>query len=553
MKRLLLVSWMAFGCSLDMSGKDRCARQEDCALGFTCQSTQCVPCGSTAADTTGLTSYDTLCSAGLDGSKWVGTGAQGGAYAFGVENGAAVMSAGMRNQSPSSGNASYNALANVAVTGGHRVTTLAVDMVVPSGVVSASGMPEMRAVVRLIYQPPARRLAFPGANQDILFFEAGLLADGNGIRAFRQATHCDDPACLARTNSAVTFTDPSGWTPSGRIATAPAAYDVTYRVTVSLDETAGMLRFIVAGGGFGPGGASGTIDPSAYLAATPAWMGVPLAAGGFFVAQLGVRVLDDAPGGGSSGAITARFDNVQVGLDNGAATAWDDFGGVGDNSGPSELSLRKWSNGGQGGVDAPAGSLALRSRATGVGAATTLVSSLLLVNPAAVSTLQTDVTIASASGSVSTADPRVLVEGHFYNDGFAGSTAPNVNGANSSVGDVLAGVILRPLTQTAEYQVVRCRTATCLGATDPIANGTLADVTIGPGVHSARVRWDAVAQRFTFTVDARSQVVDPTGSAPVVSPANAPVKRIATALALGGTIGETASIEADVNNVFVAP
>ncbi|HSR96904.1 MAG TPA: hypothetical protein VLM79_07640 [Kofleriaceae bacterium] len=505
----------------------------------------------TASDLTGLTLHDSLCAGGLDGAKWMSTGALGGAYHVGVANGAAVIGQSMRNQEARGQRGIvYNARPVVGVTPGNRVTKLAADVVVPAGMAEVTGGSIAFAGVRLIYQPPTRRLAFPGANQDLLFVESGLLVDAAGIQAYRQVGHCDDASCVTSTNTGVKITDPAGWTASGNRATSSAAYDTTYRVSVELDESSGELKFEISGGSFGAAGVSGTANPGVYVGVTPGWAGITPASGGFFVAQFGTASFDGSSTGGGSGAITARFDNVEVAVNSGTPSAWDDFSGTGANSGPSGLSLSKWGSGGANEIDASPGKLTLRQRAP-AGAPAAPLNPLFVAEPVKIHVIQLDVSGLSVVGAL----PRLLVQGRFYNDGFAGTTAPDVNSQNSAVGDILAGVTLVPgSAPAAQYTVIRCKTANCTGAFDPIASGPIGSGTLGRGaIHPVRLAWDPSTRLFTFSVDAQSIDVDPTATAPVhdVFP-HAPLIRIST-VPVASNVSETPSIEASVTNVFTAP
>ena len=146
-----------------------------------------------------------------------------------------------------------------------------------------------------------------------LIIEVGLIDNGNGLRAARVFRHCDTADCLSRSASGIAFVDPPGFTTTNSGQTeAPAAYDTNYTVSVSLDETTGVLSWSFSGGAFTNAG--GTADPSAYLAASSDWTGVPLAGSGFSSAQLVAWVFDDSVPGGSSGNITGRFANVNVGF-----------------------------------------------------------------------------------------------------------------------------------------------------------------------------------------------------------------------------------------------
>ncbi|HSR96903.1 MAG TPA: fibronectin type III domain-containing protein [Kofleriaceae bacterium] len=503
----------------------------------------------TASDIFGLTLHDSLCAGGLDGAKWLATGGLAGAYRVGVVGGAAVITLSMDNQeSRLQRGVLYNARPVVNVSAGTRVTSIAADVTVPGETVTVKGASTVVAGVRLVYQPPARRLSFPGANQDTLIAESGLLIDAQGIKAYRQVSHCDEPSCGTISNTQLFFNDPVEWTVSGNRAVAPAAYDTTYRVSVTLDE-AEIVHVGISGGSFGVG-VSGTADPVQYLRSTPGWASINLIDNGFLVAQMGVATFDNSTTGGGSSSIGARFDNVEVGINGAAPTTWDDFGGTGENSGPTGLSLSKWANGGSNEIDASPGKLTLRQIAP-AGTVVAPLNPLFVSSPSPINTIQVDVSGLSTTGSLS----RVLVQGRFYNDGFVGTTAPDVNALNSAVGDVFAGIVLIPgaTPPTMQYSVIRCKTAGCTGPAEPVASGPIGDGTLGPGaIHPVRVKWNPTTQHFIFSVDDQSATVDPTAVAPVNGPPNAPLIRIATVAAPVDAM-EMPQIRASVTNVFTAP
>jgi len=501
----------------------------------------------TAASQAGLTLRDPLCAGKLSGTTWW----PNGAFSVLVSGGEALLGASMDAMEPYAANgAQYAAFTNVAA-GGSRVTTLRARLRVPAASATRSGTdPRLRAGVRLQYSPPDRRLNFPGANQDLINFEVGLLELGGGLMAIRQVTHCDSPSCASFSPSGVAFADPPGFAPigGGEQAGVAAAYDAVYTFEVRLAEaegTGGIFHWSMTGGSFGSAVLSGTADPALYLAGAAGWSGVPLSGAGFANGQLSARVLDRSATGGGSARINAYFDDVWVGMNDGAAARWDDFGGAGGNSGPVELSAARWANPGAMTVGLAGGAMALHAQATSTGGTLSLGQGLALANPASVNTLQADLRVVNFSaGSGGGANARV--EGRFYNDGTAGA-APH-----SAVGDVLASVFLYPGSGDVHYGVSRCLTANC-GTVAPVESGPITGATPGAGVHAVRVRWDPAAKRFTFACDGFTATVDPTGAAPVAGPANAPHRRIFTGVGTPATAGAAGLIDVRVNNLFTAP
>src|SRR5262249_58139213 len=95
------------------------------------------------------------------------------------------------------------------------------------------------AIVQISYQPPVTRLNFPGGNQDFLFIGVGLADSGSGLKVVRRLQHQDNASGSQRSATGINITDPAGFSPSanGFDAEAPAAYDTTYTVSASLDQT----------------------------------------------------------------------------------------------------------------------------------------------------------------------------------------------------------------------------------------------------------------------------------------------------------------------------
>src|SRR5262249_5566485 len=274
----------------------------------------------------------------------------------------------------------------------------------------------------------------------------------------------DNASGSQRSATGINITDPAGFSPSanGFDAEAPAAYDTTYTVSASLDETTGIWTWSVAGGAFGAG-VSGTADPSAYLARNTNWSALganPLAGTGFSSAFLRTQLADNDPTAGSDADLTATFDNVKVGFNNAAATLYDDFGGTPPNSGPNELSSANWTQpGGTPGRNSTlptAGKLAAHVQGTSANSSGFRnFQGLTFGDPASVNTMQVNATVTSCTNPY-TGNKSGLVEltGSFFNDGTTGAP-PNNNQANSNVGDVRANLIMDCLTNFVSLNVVR--------------------------------------------------------------------------------------------------
>ncbi len=320
----------------------------------------------TVASTAGLTMYDPLCGGTLDGNKW-----RTPLFGRSVSGGALVLSSQISNtESRSIQGLNYQTTINVDA-GAQRVTTLKAEVTVLAATSSRTSNADIRALVQLVYQPPANRLIFPGALLDATIVQIGLVDAGSGLQAFRRVFHCDNASCTSRISTGIAFVDPAGFTPdaNGIEADAAAIYDATYTVSASLDESTGAFSWSIAGGTFGAG-VVGTADPSAFLAGNASWTALganPLAGPGFFFAALRTQVSDDSVPAGSDASVSARVGKVQVGFNNAAATLWDDFSGTGENSGPTELSEAKWTIPGKTSIALTAGSLAVHTQVTSYG------------------------------------------------------------------------------------------------------------------------------------------------------------------------------------------
>jgi hypothetical protein len=508
----------------------------------------------TAASTAGLALYDPLCASSLDGGKW-----RTPLFSRGVQNGAMVLSTVASNMESNSSRGLVYATAATVNASGQRVTALEADITVPTATALRTGGADIRATLRLAYQPPVTRLNFPAGSLDQLTIQVGLRDTGNGLRALRSVSHCDNASCTASSSSGITFTDSAGF--SGE---APASYDTTYLVTVTLNEATGVFSWTISGGGLN---VFGTADPAAYLASNANWVALganPLAGTGFQSGALRTRVLDNA--GGSSGSIRARFDDVQVGFNNAVPTLWDDFSGTGGNSGPTQLSAAKWTNTpGNNSMALSEGSLVGQAQATKPSTSELAVfHSIEFSDPASINTIQADFTVSACSNSLSGTN-RVGFAASIYNDGTSGTTAPDVNQPNSRVGDVIASLFLDCTLGDVRFQVTRFDTN---ASQTILSNSGNAIVPKGPesiigNSHTLRMKWDPATRLLTFQADGETPVVvDPTTvntrmltAAPYVKVANTSSKNLSWFLFLPGSFpaGATANVNFMANNVFTAP
>jgi hypothetical protein len=370
-------------------------------------------------------------------------------------------------------------------------------------------------------------------------------------------THCDNASCSAFSSSGIAFADPGGFS-----GDAPASYDTTYVVTVTLNEVTGVFTWTITGGSLN---VSGTANPATYLASSANWLALgatPLAGTGFQSAAVRTRIVDNA--GGSTGRITARFDDVQVGLNNAAPTLWDDFSGAGGNSGPTELSAAKWTGTpGMNSMAQTAGSLVGHAQVTTPSTNNLAVFHPLdFSDPAAINTMQADFTVSACNNSQSSTN-RVGFAAGFYNDGTPGTTPPDANQPNSRVGDITASLFLDCPFDVVRFQVTRFDTN---ASQTILSNSANAIVPKGPApiignTHTLTMRWNPTTRRLTFQADGQAEVVvDPTTvnthmltAAPFVKPPNTVSKNLSWFLALPGVAGATANVDFRANNVFTAP
>ena len=509
----------------------------------------------TVASNAGLTLYDPLCSDTLDGTKW-----QSPLFSRGVANGAMVLSAQASNMEPYNNRGlAYGTFAFVNASG-QRVTTLQSSITVPAATAFRNGGGEVRASLRLAYQPPTRRLNFPAANSDLFSVQIGVRDDGGGLRAFREALQCDNASCTNMSSSGVTFVDPVGF--SGE---TPASYDTTYVVTAAFNETSAVFSWSISGGTLN---LSGTADAGGYLTTNPNWAALgpsPLANTGFLGAALRARVVDNA--GGSSGAIIVHFDDVKVGINNAAAVPWDDFSGTGSNSRPEGLSSAKWTVApvGTGSMTLSGGSLFGEANALTPNSSTlSIFNPIVFSDPTAIKTIQADFAVSNCTNSLSGTN-RVGMAAAIYNDGTAGGTAPDNNQPNSRVGDITASLFIDCTLGDVRFQVTRFDTNT---SQTILSNSANAVIPKGPAsvlgnTHTLRMKWDPSARLLTFQADGQAAiVVDPTtinprmlAAAPYVKPADTPNASLNWFLFFPNAVtgGAAARVDFKVNNVFTAP
>jgi hypothetical protein len=485
-----------------------------------------------------LSSYDTLAADTLDGGRWLTP-----EYVRTISGGKAHLSVRATDMRAFSvqGNV-YTSRLSAVPAGGGRVTTLQAEVSVPAATAVRNGAATLSGAVRLRYQPPADRgLSFPGDSRNLLIAGLEVYDSGTGPVIRRRVSHCDDDACITAGTSGITLVDPESFTTIGVSATAPAAHDTAYTLTLSVDEGSSVFTWTVRGGAFGAG-VSGTADVTTWLATA----GMTLASG-WSGAELAARTLDPGADGGSSGAVTATFDNVMLGTNGAAASLHDDFSGS-PSSEATGFSLDRWSSGGAV-VEASGGAVRLVGIATLGGASTAgyRLTSLTATYPTTYNTWQADVAIThSTPGGVGNL---VRLGGAFLSDGTAG-------GAHDASGDIVSDVTLS--TSSASYRILRCFTASC-GVMSTIAQQALTPSAAHPlglgTVHTVAVRWNPVSRVFTYRLDDATPVDVQFATSTVTGPPHVPSRYVRAEVLTpsGHPVGTTSSIEASVRNVVVAP
>jgi hypothetical protein len=440
---------------------------------------------------------------------------------------------------------SYTSNLVVAATGGGRVTSFQAAVAVPASSASRSGAAVITGGLRLYYQPSANRgRAFPGANLNQLIAAIELYDSGTGLRVRRRFGHCDDAACVSIGSTGIIAADPAGFTGTGVNATAAAAYDTTYTLSLALNEATGVFTWTIQGGSFGAG-VSGTADVSSWAAS----VGVTLASttNGFQSAQLLARTNDSSAGGGGSGAITAIFDDVMVGTNGAAATLYDDFSTLGSAE-ATGFSQQRWGSGADAAVQASGGAVRLKSDVTTSGTTGASQSAqLLAMYPATFNAWQADVAVVADTPG-GTGSNTAQIGGAFLSDGSAGGT-------NDATGDVVSNVFVR--AGSASLWIARCADPACsmLTTISQQALTPSAGHPLGVGtVHTVFQQWDPASRSFTYRLDdaAPVQVVLSSTS---VAPPHVPGRWIRATIGVpfGTAAGTAASVEVAVTNVRAAP
>jgi hypothetical protein len=444
---------------------------------------------------------------------------------------------------------------SVAGSGATRVTSWQATIAVPAAATATrTGTAEIQAAIGLVYQPRANRLAFPGGQAKTIVAQVGLRDTGSGLQFYRNVVLCTDPAC-ATSDSTTNIVYVNGALPLGQ----PASYGTAYTVGVSLDEASETFTYTIAGGAL-PGVTTGTANAAALFAA----QGVS-PANDFANAVVRVRALDPGASGGGSGSMLATFDDVSRGLAGAGPSLYDDFGAA-------TIEPSRWGTG-EGSLAVNLGAVEVKPSITSTSATSTFSGMSLVPGslPITANRIRVDVaTPASVLAIPAGSENRFVLTRAIYNDGTAGTTAPDVNQPNSAVGDVQAQVVLTPTAA----RFILFRSATAAAPSGPLLTKTAANpLPTSPGnplgvgtTHTVAIGWNPTAHTVTFQLDDAAPVtVDPTNAsdpfmatpAPVVS-ARPHVEStfLVSVAAVGPTSGPPGAFGAAtfrLNNLLVAP
>lgn len=504
--------------------------------------------GAALSASNGLTVWDPLCSSPFDGSKWSDP-----RFGRSIQAGAAVLAVSADNLEPRSmrGYVPTAALNMKGVSATNRATNVqAVISIVQSGAL-LTGSALSHAGPQLVYQPAANRRAFPGGNEKLIFAQVGIEDDGTGPKFQRIVGICAVASCATTdTATGIVYTDNTF--PQGQAA----SHDTPYTFRLALDEVTQVFAFEVSGGALA-GTLSGTADASSLFASQ-----VVDPVGDFLTARLRATI-QDAGSGGANASNKATFDDVQAGFNAGAPAGpaalspYDDFSGLGGNSGPDFL-LTRWTTG-ESSARFGNGGLAIHNKMTATPSANYAQSIEFNISTAQPSAISADATITSLTVPA-TPNPEntqhAYVRLTLYNDG---SSAVPFN----RTGDVVAAIALTT-TGGASFYVYRCA--------DPGCNSSVrmqtGDTSLAPGsvpfglntTHTLNIRHDPASHAVTFSVDdGADTVVDPTTvnlhinpAAPYAAPPNGPFAHLGTYNRVF-IAGENGALDGYFNNFMIKP
>jgi hypothetical protein len=204
---------------------------------------------------------------------------------------------------------------DVVPPSGSPVTHLQADVAVDSLV--CTGDTTCRAVLALRFQPVAARAG--NDFTDTLFLKVVLQNGSTGLVAKRQFFECTRADCL--TDTSVGVQTAGNWDSAG----VPIQAGTVYTARMAWDATTQVVTYALSSAGTTV--ATATVDLTQGAAGSPA-LALPFEVSyeSFRSAFLAAQVRGGTTGGGN-GALSARFDEVSVGVSGQAPTLFDDFDG----------------------------------------------------------------------------------------------------------------------------------------------------------------------------------------------------------------------------------
>jgi serine/threonine protein kinase len=413
--------------------------------------------------------------------------------------------------------------------GNGQLTTFQTDVVVDSA--TASGDTSSGAGIDLWFQPKANRLSFPFNANHLMVVRIFLEQQAQGPLMARYLVllcrenfeDCSQGQFIGsprprqnvvpkRTEFAATWTPVVGGEKAGTWKEAvPVSPGTRHTISISLNPEGKTITFAISDR------AGMSLAASVDLSRITTPFVPDLTAENFLRARLLARMSGGNIGQGD-GSVSARFNDVKVGMDGAAASLFDDF------STGSTFDAARWSIGSESArVERSALSMSLDQQDFPAVAR-------LEMTDTSTSALQADVTVGSYR-STGTGRIAAQLREALYNDGSAGSgTAPDDNEPSSEVGDVVASINMTD--REVFYVVERCDTAQCSvtgsGFTHVQPRTSLGKVTPGTK-HTLYVNWDAARHRVVFRLDEGQAVsFDPLAAGyPIFSVPRIPSKRIA--------------------------
>ncbi len=453
---------------------------------------------------TALQAYDDFSSGGLSTARWE----SGQRHVYG-DGQAAFITAQVDGALPNTNHGAVLNLRPDLPEAPGAVTSARVAVSLDASAVTGDSL--VRAGLDLIFQPAANRVAGPDNLTNALILRIALSDAAAGTTALRQVLACANPDCSSVVGVG-TLLAGATWTAGLAVSKA-----TSYTMSVAVDAVAKTVAFSIQGGALA-GARAATLDLSGVTTPFP----VDLTAANYFKLRLFGFPRGGAAGGGA-GSLTARFDDLAIGTNGGALSLIEDF-----NTAPP-LDPGRWAvRAEEVRVEAsPAALVISQEQALHPG-----VVPLNLAASAAATTLQARVAVMSwAQGGPGQVGARIA--GALYNDGSGGlGTPPDVPGASSQVGDVIAQI---SMTGTdVSYAVVRCNVAVCADATSADLSflkerTSLGSVALGEE-HVLRISWDDAAREVSFQLDDRPPVTfDPVAAgSPVAGPPGRPFMQVGT-------------------------